>query len=299
MPVKAVRPKPAIVRTTGTKQAAPVAIVTGASSGIGKVIARELARLEFHVVMVCRDAARAKTALADVRRDSRNRSPETVLCDLSSQTAVRKLAKTLNARFPEIAVLVNNAGAINPRYVQTEDGIETTFAVNHLAPFLLTNLLLPNLKRAKAARVITLASEAQRLGRIHWDNVSLTGRYSAWSAYTQSKLANIMFTAELARRLAGTSVIANCLHPGAVSTGFAGDMGGPLGWVFRHLHRLLRTPEEGADTAIWLAAAPEAGTFTGKFLANRKPRRPRRIARNPAALERFWKLSAELTNTRP
>lgn len=270
-------------------------VVTGANSGIGREIAFGLAVRGARVVMVARDADRGEAARADVVERSGNDRVELVLCDLSSQRQIRELASTLLESCDTIDVLVNNAGLTLAEHRLTEDGIETTFAVNHLAPFLLTNLLLERMRAVAPARVVTVASDAHRGNVIDFDDVSAAGGYSSWRAYGASKLANILFTAELARRLEGTGVTATCLHPGVVRTHFGRR--GP--WFVRLWFKLagsfLLTPEQGADTAVWLATSSEVEGESGGYYEKLRQVQPSSAARDRVAAATLWELSAELT----
>jgi NAD(P)-dependent dehydrogenase (short-subunit alcohol dehydrogenase family) len=270
-------------------------VVTGASSGIGLETARGLAALGARVVLVCRDRKRGERSRGEIIDSTGNRKVDVALCDLASQVQVRRLAQELLAGFDRIHVLVNNAGLILSERRLTEDGIETTFAVNHLAPFLLTNLLLNRLEESAPSRVVTVASDAHQSGTIDFDDLSGMRRYSAWAAYGQSKLANILFSSELARRLEGTGVTANSLHPGVVRTGFGRQ--GPLSTrlFFRFAVHLLLTPRQGADTVIYLASAPEVEGETGGYYVKRRRVQPSLAARDRSAAERLWQLSEELT----
>src|SRR5206468_570620 len=202
-----------------------VCVVTGASSGIGRATAHALGRLGATLGLVCRDRARGEALVTEVRAASRHDGVTLFVADLSSQEAVRGVADALRAAYPALQVLVNNAGVVNLRYAETADGIETVFAVNHLAPFLLTHLLLGRLAAGGPARIVNVASDVHRWGRIDFDDLGRRRRYRGMAVYAQSKLANVLFTYELARRLAGTAVTANCLHPGAVATGLGHNNG--------------------------------------------------------------------------
>ncbi|HSO23530.1 MAG TPA: SDR family oxidoreductase [Chondromyces sp.] len=272
-----------------------VCLVTGASSGIGTEIARGLARRGATVVMVARDRARGEAARDDVMRTTGNDAVELTLCDLASQRQVRELAAAMVGRYPVLHVLVHNAGLILGSRVLTEDGLETTFAVNHLAPFLLTELLREPLEAAGSARVVTVASEAHRGAEIDLDDPSAERGYSSWRAYAQSKLANILFTRELARRTQGSGIVASCLHPGVVRSGF-GRQGSLLvrAW-FKIVGPLLLSAEKGADTAVWLASSPEAEAAGGGYYIRRSPARPSRAARDAESARRLWGLSERLT----
>ncbi len=288
-----------------------VCVVTGASSGIGKATSVELATLGARVVLVCRDKARGEAALAEVAAAGQNAArqdgadqdeadqdeagqPALELADLSSMEQVRSLATRLTA-LPRIDVLVNNAGLVVARRQLTADGFELSLAVNHLAPFLLTNLLRPTLTASAPARVVTVSSIAHRAAMLSLDDLQLERRYLAMLAYANSKLANVLFTRELARRLDGTGVTANCLHPGTVRTRF-GDTGAL--WLRLGLAvggGMLRTPESGARTVVYLASAPEVAGQTGGYYVSARRRQPSRQARDDSLAERLWEVSARLT----
>ena len=270
-----------------------VCLVTGANSGIGRVTAIGLAKRGATVVLVCRNEERGGPVLEEIRRNGRG-SAALLVADLASQRQVRAVAAAFLARFDRLDVLVNNAGVAGwgTRLV-TEDGLERTFAVNHLAPFLLAALLLDRLKASAPARVVTVSSAAHRNPALHFDDLEGERRYSAFGAYSRSKLANILFTNELARRLEGSGVTANCLHPGVVATG-----------IFRNLPRWMRmvfvsplalSPEKGADTMLYLASASEVAGVSGHYFVRRKARRPSRAARDDAAARRLWAASEALT----
>jgi NAD(P)-dependent dehydrogenase (short-subunit alcohol dehydrogenase family) len=272
-----------------------VALITGGTSGIGKAAATALAAMGAEVVVTGRDRERAEKAVAEIRRDSGGPKVSLMLADLAVQTEVRKLAEGFSERHDRLDMLVNNAGLIQSRRTETPDGIELTLAVNHLAPFLLTNLLLEVLERSAPSRIITVSSEARRSARIDFDDLQSRRRYRAFPVYGMTKLANILFTYELAQRLKGTGVVANCVHPGGVNTNFGGNNMSIGILLFRAFKPFMRTPEQGADTIIYLAAAPEAGAMSGKYLADRKeifPAQPR----DEALQKRLWEVSAELTN---
>jgi retinol dehydrogenase 14 len=271
------------------------ALVTGANSGIGKVTARALAARGMDVILVCRSRERGKAALNEIQSQTNNPRLRLLLCDLSSQKDIRRVADEVKVLAPQLDLLVNNAGAVNPVRTETVDGYENTFATNHLAYFLLTNLLLDQLQASPAGRVVSTASQASMMGKIHWDDVNLSRGYAGFKAYSQSKLANIMFTFELARRLAGTSITANCIHPGFVATGFAGTYTGLFSLMMKLSKPFARTPEKGAETLIWAATAPELAGVTGKYFANKKEIYTRAIARDADACRRLWELSEKMT----
>lgn len=272
-----------------------ICVVTGANSGIGKVTAEALAQQGATVVMICRDRGRGEAAVQEIKKKSGNEKVALLLVDLSSQQEIRSVAREISSRYPRIDVLVNNAGGIHPTRTLTADGLETTFAVNHLAYFLLTNLLLPQLKASAAARIVNVTSQAHRYGRIFFDDLGLEKRFNPMMSYAQSKLANILFTYELARRLEGTRITANTLHPGGVRTNFGKELTGIAGFVFKHLGFLMRSPQKGAETVIWLAASPEVEGVTGKYFLDKKEIKSSQISYDAEIARRLWQVSAELT----
>ncbi len=274
-------------------------LVTGANSGIGLEIARGLAARGARVLMVARDADRGEAARVEVAESRGSDSVELLLCDLSSQRQVRELAAEVLDRCGELHVLVNNAGLTLGERILTEDGIETTFAVNHLAPFLLTELVRERLVASAPARVVTVASHAHRGSKIDFDDPSGERKFNAWGAYGQSKLANILFTTELAQRLEGTGVTATCLHPGVVRTGFGRQGPASIRFFLKVGGLFLLTPERGADTAIWLTSSPEVDGASGGYYEKRRIAESSRAACDPESARRLWQLSERLTGLQP
>jgi retinol dehydrogenase-14 len=270
-------------------------LITGATNGIGLEAAVELARRGGRVVMVGRDPARTEAAMADVMTRSGSRDVSHLLCDFSSQASIRALAASVLSSLDRLDVLVNNAGGVNKARRLTVDGIETTFAVNHLGYFLLTNLLLDLLARSAPARVVTVASASHRQGTLDFDDLGLERGYSILRAYSRSKLANVLFAAELARRLAGTGVTSNSLHPGTVATNI---WSGAPAWAKPLIQILFRpfflSAKEGAATIVQLAAAPELAGVTGKYFEKGVAVTPAPLARDEALAKRLWKVSAGL-----
>jgi NAD(P)-dependent dehydrogenase (short-subunit alcohol dehydrogenase family) len=268
-------------------------VVTGATSGIGRATAIGLARMGAYVAVAGRDRTRAETVADEVR--AAGGTAEMFVADLSSQVEVRRLAGDLLQKLPRIDVLVNNAGGYwDTRHV-TADGLERTFAVNHLAPFLLTNLLLDRLVQSAPARVVTVASNAQSMGRIAFDDLQDEQSYSGSRAYNQSKLANVMFTYELARRSRATPVTANALHPGLVSTSFgAEDPAITQRLVVPFLRPFMKTAARGAMTSIHLASDPGIERESGLFFTKSKPVRSSKQSYDEAAAARLWQVSADL-----
>ena len=271
------------------------ALITGGTSGIGKATAVALAAMGADVVVVGRNRERGEAALGEIKSQSHSESVELMLADLSAQDEVRGLAETFLERYDRLDVLANNAGLVQSKRTETADGIETTLAINHLAPFLLTNLLLDRLKQSAPSRVITVSSEAQRWGDMDFDDLQSTQKYRGFPVYGMTKLANIMFTYELAERLKGTFVTANCLHPGAVGTNFGKNNGGPMTLFFRAAKPFMRTPEQGADTLIWLASSSDVEGVSGKYFSDRKELEAKKIAHDPTTRRRLWEISEDLT----
>jgi NAD(P)-dependent dehydrogenase (short-subunit alcohol dehydrogenase family) len=271
-----------------------VALVTGGTSGIGKATAMALAAMGADVVVVGRDRQRGERAAAEIRAQTGSRV-DLALADLASQAGVRELAEGFKGRYDRLDVLINNAGLVQSTRTESPDGLETTLAINHLAPFLLTNLLLDTLKESAPSRVVTVSSEAERWGNIDFDDLQSKNKYRGFPVYGMTKLANIMFTYELAERLEGTGVTATCMHPGAVNTRFGTNNRGPMTILFRAFKPFMRTPEQGADTVIWLASSPEVEGLSGRYYSDRKPLEPKKIANDPAARRRLWEESERLT----
>jgi NAD(P)-dependent dehydrogenase (short-subunit alcohol dehydrogenase family) len=272
-----------------------VILVTGATSGIGQVAAGELAARGARVIVHGRDAARAEQTRKGIVERVPRASVEVVLADLSSQAEVRRLAQEVQDRFPRLDVLVNNAGATFGRRLETVDGLEMTFALNHLAPFLLTNLLLETLRKNAPARVVTVASGAHQRAVLDFDDLQNRRRYSGFRVYGQSKLCNLYFTYELARRLEGTGVTANALHPGFVATNFGRSDGGLMSLVMPIAHRFAISPEKGARTIVYLAASPEVEGVSGKYFFEERPVRSSPASNDAEAARRLWDVSARLT----
>ena len=275
-------------------------LITGSTSGIGKEIAIGLAKMKANVVLVGRNKEKCQATLEEIWRnasiDTNKNRVSYLLADLSSQASIHQLAKEFLDSYESLDILVNNAGVFLSRRFTTVDGIEYTFAVNHLAPFLLTNLLFERIKASSPSRIITTSSVAHRGARINFDNLQFErGRYNGVEAYRQSKLANILFTKELARRSRGSGVTSNCFHPGGVRTNLV--QSGP--WYYRLIWAIigpfLVSPKKGADTAIYLASSSKVDSISGKYFVNRKPVGPSGTADDHDATARLWKISEELT----
>lgn len=272
-------------------------LVTGATNGIGRAAALALARMGAHLVLLGRDRQRCEATRAEVAAVSEGTAQVSVLiADLGVQADVRRAAAELLASGRALHVLLNNAGVVQMERSETRDGLETTFAVNHLGPFLLTNLLLARIQASAPARVVNVSSDAHKLGGpLDFDDLGAARRYSGMAVYGRSKLANLLFTRELARRLEGSGVTVNALHPGAVRTGLGQNNDAPLLKLVAGLFRpFFRTPEAGADTAVWLCSAPEVAGVSGRYFANRREREPHRHALDDMAARRLWDESAKL-----
>ena len=270
-------------------------VVTGANAGIGKATAAGLASKGAAVALVCRDGERGQHARAEIIEQTGNERIALHLADLSSQASIRRLVQELSARYSKIDVLVNNAGMISRRRELTIEGFEAQFAVNHLAYFLLTNLLLDLLKAGGPARIVNVSSEAHKFGHIHFDDLHLEQSYTPLKAYSQSKLANILFTYELARRLSESSVTANCLHPGVVATQLLNDFFG-FPRFFSRVNRLfVSSPQRGAQTSLHVATSPDVREVSGKYFVRRRPANSSPASYDRQAAERLWQVSAELT----
>jgi len=280
-------------RVHGGLMAGRTVLVTGGTAGIGMATALGLATMGAHLAITGRDRGRTEDAAREIRAAGGGQV-DAFVADLSSQSQVRRLAGEVLGRCSQIDVLVNNVGGYyNTRHV-TADGLERTFAVNHLAPFLLTNLLRDRLEHSAPARVVTVASNAHAQGRIDFDDLQGERSWSGARAYSQSKLANVLFTYELARRLPATLVTANALHPGVVRTAFgAEDPSGVQRRLVPFVRPFMKAPAQGAATSIHLASAPDLDRVTGRYFVNRKPKRSSKRSYDQAAAARLWQVSAD------
>jgi retinol dehydrogenase 14 len=273
-------------------------LVTGGTGGIGNATATGLAALGARVGITGRDQARTEAAAAGIRAAAGCPVVDTFAADLSVQAGVRRLAAQVLDTYPRLDVLVNNAGGFWAHRHVTADGLEHTFALNHLAPFLLTSLLLDRLTASAPARIVTVSSGAHARARIDFDDLQGEQAYSGQRAYSQSKLANVMFTYELARRLDGTGVTATVLHPGVVRTSFgAEDQAAYLAAMIGVARVFMKTPAQGASTPVYLASSPQVEGITGRYFVNRKPRTSSKASYDTAAAARLWQISADLTAT--
>lgn len=274
-------------------------LVTGASSGIGLAASLQLAGMGAELLLVGRDPARLEAAAAQVRGRSRPGAVSSLRCDLSSLAEVRRLAEVVRSRWPRLHVLVNNAGGVSASREMTVDGLERTFAVNHLAPYLLTRLLLDRLAESAPARVVTVSSIAHRTAELDLDDLQLERGYAIMRAYARSKLANVLFTRELARRLDGSGVTTSCLHPGVVAT----NIWSRAPWVARPFLTVARwfmlSPERGAATIVHLAASPDGERSSGAYFEQGRQVEPSPLAQDDALARRLWDESARLVGLEP
>jgi len=274
-----------------------VVLITGATNGIGKAAALELAKMGATMVIVGRNAAKTEGVVTEIRQQSRNSSIESIVADLSSMAEVRRVADEFKERHDRLHVLINNAGAMFTRRYETVDGCEMTFALNHLAYFLLTNLLLDTLKASAPSRIVNVSSDAHKGMKLNFDDLQNRRAYRMFGnqAYGQSKLANILFTYELARRLQGTGVTANVLHPGFVATGFGHNNGGIVSLMLSVMHRVIAlTPEQGAETIIYLASSPEVEGVSGKYYDKGRAISSSPQSYDEAAARRLWQVSEQM-----
>jgi NAD(P)-dependent dehydrogenase (short-subunit alcohol dehydrogenase family) len=267
-----------------------ICVVTGANSGIGKETALGLAQMDAHVVMVCRNAEKGKAALEDVRRESGNSQVDLLIADMSSQASVRALAKQIIAKYPRLDVLINNAGGAARERKLSADGIEMTLAANHLGPALLTLLVLDLLRASTPSRIINVSSEAQRRARPDMNDLQFERRkFNTFAAYGQSKLLMNAFTFELARRLEGTGVTANCLHPGVVATNI---WGADPPFIFKMIIAVVKpfmlSSKQGAEVSVYLATSPDVAQTSGQYFVKSKPAQSSPLSRDPRIAAEIW-----------
>lgn len=281
----------------GLKQG-KIVLVTGATDGIGKVTARRLAELGATVLVAGRNPAKTDAVVKEIRAQTGNAQVEGLVADLALLAGVRALAAQVLARWDRLDVLLNNAGAMFMSRQVTAEGLERTFALNHMGYFLLTHLLLERLKASRPARIVNVSSAAHFGARLNLEDVQLTRGYNGLRAYNNSKLLNLLFTYALARRLEGTGVTANALHPGLVATQFFANNWGPVGKIGRKLIDLVSiSAEKGAETSVYLASAPEVAGVNGQYFERNRARRSSAVSYDEAAQERLWEISAALAET--
>jgi NAD(P)-dependent dehydrogenase (short-subunit alcohol dehydrogenase family) len=267
-----------------------VCLITGANSGIGKATALGLANLGASVVLVCRDKHRGEAAQAEIKAQSGNESVDLLLADLASQASIRQLATEVKARYPHLHVLLNNAGVMPSHRTLTAEGLEANFAINHLGPFLLTNLLLDTLKASAPSRIVFVASQV--VSALDFDDLQSEQHFGMFSTYGKSKLCNFLVTQELATRLEGTGVTVNCLHPGLVATNLSHGWSPPLRVLYSFVGM---NPAKGAQNAIYLASSPEVEGITVKYFKKQRPAPAPRLAQDEASTQRLWQVSEEMT----
>ena len=272
-----------------------VCIVTGANAGIGLETARELAKQGATVVMVCRNQERGEKAQKDIQKSSGNTGVRLFIADLGSQHQIHQFAAEFLREFDRLDVLINNAGVFLPTHQRTEDGYEATFAINHLAYFLLTHLLLDVLQSTPNARIVNVSSNAHLSASINFDSLEQVDNYNGYVAYGQSKLANVLFTYELARRLEGTGITCNALHPGVVATNIANHGFSFFTVFFKLFSPFFKSPKSGAATSVYLATSPEVAKITGKYFDNCAEKSSSKISHDAAIAKRLWDISSSLT----
>jgi retinol dehydrogenase 14 len=269
-------------------------MITGANSGIGFIAAREIARMGASVILVCRDTEKGKIALEEIKKETGNQSIELMIADFSSLDSVRKLAQDFKKTHQNLHVLINNAGLIMGKRVVTSDGMETTFEVNYLSHFLLTNSLLDVLKNSAPSRIVNTTSDAHFSGKMDFDDLQEERSYGAMKSYCQSKLAQVLFTHELAEKLKGTGVTSNCVHPGAVRTRW-GDEAGALGIGIRLARPFMLSPEKGAETLIFVATSNEIEGVTGKYFTKKRVKDSSKESYSDEEAEKLWEISLKLS----
>ncbi|GMQ98916.1 MAG: SDR family oxidoreductase [Acidimicrobiia bacterium] len=279
---------------TQVDMAGKTVMITGANSGIGRATAMSIAGMGADVVMICRDRDRGEQAMQDIAAQG-DGSVELLIADLSSQKQIRQVAAEFLSEGRPLHVLVNNAGVTLNNRSETEDGVESTFAINHIGPFLLTDLLLDVLKENAPSRIVTVSSSAHMMGGLDFEDINSENKYGGMRVYGKSKLANILFTSELARRLEGTGVTANAAHPGPVASNFGRNNDGPMRMMVKMMAPFIRSTERGAETSIYLATSPEVEGITGKYFFNSKEKQPSKAARSDEDAQRLWQISADMT----
>ncbi len=276
-----------------------ICIVTGANSGIGLETARGLAARGATVILACRNQQKGEAALAELKASTNNEDLHLMLVDLADMASIRTMAAAFRQQFQQLDLLVNNAGVFIPTRQTSVDGYELTFATNHVAYFLLTHFLLDLLVATPASRIVNVSSDAHRGGAMHFDDLQLESGYGGYKAYAQSKLANILFSSELARRLGTTTPTVNSLHPGVVATNFGSGKSGFFSFFFRVFSPFFLSPESGARTSLHLATSPEVAGVTGKYFDRSKPRKPSAAALDMNAAKRLYDITAQLTGVTP
>lgn len=268
-----------------------ICMITGANSGIGKATALSIAEMGAVVIMICRDKNRGESAQKEIINETGNKSVDLLICDLTSQESIYKLVENFKKKYQKLHVLINNAGVVKTNRTLTIDGFETTFAVNYLAPFLLTNLLLDILKKNVPSRIVNVSSGIHKNGNINFDDLQAENKYRSYKAYGQSKLALILFTYELSKKIKGTGVTVNALHPGFTRT----NIGRDYSVFIRAFTKLSKNPKKGAETSIYLATSPEVEGITGKYFIKKQQTMSSKDSYNKELAKELWKVSLELT----
>jgi NAD(P)-dependent dehydrogenase (short-subunit alcohol dehydrogenase family) len=284
--------------TNNTNMAGKTCLVTGANQGIGKETALALAQMGATVVITARDRTKGEAAFADIKQRSGSDAVSLMTVDFASFASIRQFADDFKRAQPQLHVLVNNAGGYNATRTLTKDGFETTFGVNHLGYFLTTKLLLDTIKASAPARVVSVSSAAHTGGKMNFDDLQAERSWGGFGAYGQSKLANVIFAYELARRLEGSGVTSNALHPGVVMTGFGHNNPGFIGGLFDVFHTIgrpfLLTADKGARTSVYLASSPDVEGVTGKYFADSREKQSNPISHDPAVARRLWEISEQM-----
>ncbi|TMI52185.1 SDR family oxidoreductase [Candidatus Bathyarchaeota archaeon] len=273
-----------------------VCLVTGGNSGIGKSVALGLAKMGATVVVVSRNKEKGETAVTDTVEKSGNKNLELIQADMSSQNSIRQLVNEFRARHEKLHLLINNAGVYLTKRSETEDGLESTFAVNHLGPFLLTSLLVDILKASAPSRIVNVTSDAHKGARVNFDDLQGERKFSGWQAYGQSKLAMILYTRGLAKKLEGTGVTVNSAHPGVVRTNFAKNNGGLVMLGFRFLGMFFISPESAAKRILYVATSPDLEGVTGKYFTKMHEVKSSQESYDDDSARRLWQISEQLTH---
>lgn len=272
-----------------------ICLITGANSGIGKATAIGLVKMGATIVMVCRNKEKGERALQDIKKECTNGNVDLMLADLSSQKAIHQFVKEFKEKYQFLHVLINNAGVNLSKRILTEDRIETTLAVNYLAPFLLCNLLFDTLQASRPSRIINVASNVQSRS-IKFENLNGEKHYRQLHAYSQSKLAIVIFTYEFARRIEGKGVTVNCLHPGYVKTNMVRNFRKFVKYFFPFIGLFMKSPKSGAKTSIYLASSPDVEGVSGKYFIKRKEKKSTKASYDDKLAKRLWDVSISLTN---
>jgi NAD(P)-dependent dehydrogenase (short-subunit alcohol dehydrogenase family) len=270
-------------------------LITGATAGIGKETARGIAKTGANIVIVGRSKEKTAAVAEELKRSTNNEKIEFLVADLSLMSEIRRCADEFKSKYDRLDILVNNAGAIFDKRETTADGLEKTFALNHISYFLLTNLLLDLIKQSQPARIVSVSSAAHNFGKLDFDNLQSEKSFGALATYSNSKLMNVLFTYELARRLKETKITANCLHPGGVASNFGDNMGGFFSyivWFFKNTFAI--SSEKGAETSVFLATSPEVENVTGKYFDNKKAKDSSKISYDESLQKRLWEKSEEI-----